>query len=137
MSTRTRGILHRVSPALLASGLCLATSVFADTPMPTITVQAPAVTKSVVGRTAYGTPIEQVTVTHRVSYADLNLDTDTGKAELKARVKEAARAACGQIKELYPMEHGDTRQCIAQAVADSSPQVDKAIATAGMVGKAE
>lgn len=137
MSTSTRGILRRIGPALFASGLCLATSAFADGLLPTITVEAPAITKSVVGQTAAGTPTEQVTVTHRVSYADLNLATHTGAAELKARVRQAAREACRQINDLYPMQRVNRAECIAQAVADSERQVHEAIDAAGTVGKTD
>ena len=136
MSTSTRRMLG-ISPALLASGLCLATSAFADTPLPTITVEAPAITQRAVGHNAAGTPLEQVTVTHRVSYADLNLTTHTGAAELKARVRHAAREACRQINDLYPMQRVNTDDCVARAVADSSRQVHEAIDAAGTVGKAE
>ncbi len=92
-------------------------------------------TKSVVSRSSSGVPTEQVTLTHRVSYADLDLKTQIGAAELQKRVKETARAACKQLDELYPLEGKNERQCTKDAIAQASPQVEQAIAAAG--GKRE
>lgn len=133
---KTRPILRTVGPAILAAGLCFTASVFADD-LPTITIGAGVVTKTNIGNSSSGIPLEEVTVTHRVRYSDLNLATYAGAAELKRRVKETARAACKQLDELYPLEAKNAQECMKIAVAKASPQVTNAIAGATREAKAE
>lgn len=129
--------LHGVAPVILAAGLCMTASALADE-LPTITIGAGVMTKSVVGRSAStGAPIEQVTVSHRVSYADLDLATQTGAAALEQRVKETAVAACKQLDRLYPLEAKNERECTSAAIAQASPQVENAIAAARREAKAD
>lgn len=118
------------------TGLCLTAAALADE-LPTITIGAGLMTKSVVGRSAIGAPIEQVTVTHRVSYADLDLATQAGAAALETRVKETALAACKQLDQLYPLEAKNERECASTTVAQASHQVESAIAAARREAKAE
>ncbi len=131
-----RRALNGAGPVLFAAGLCLTASAFADE-LPTITIGAGVTTRTVVGRNAMGTPIEQVTITHRVSYADLDLATRAGAAELERRVKETARTACRQLDDLYPAEMRNARECAKTAIAQASPQVQSAIAAARREAKAE
>ena len=133
---KTRRLLQTVGPALLVAGLCLTAPAFADD-LPTITIGAGVMTKTNIGMSSSGLPLEEVTVTHRVSYADLNLATQAGAAELQRRVKETARAACKQLDELYPLESKNARQCMKAAIAKASPQVENAIAGATKEAKAE
>ena len=98
--------------------------------MDTIIVEAGVMTKTVVDHTTIGAPIEEVTLTHRVSYADLNLATHSGATELKRRVEETARFACEQLDKLYPFEEKETPTCTRDAVDRSASQVDEAIAAA-------
>ncbi len=133
---KTRRMLRTAGPAILVAGLCLTGSVLADE-LPTITIGAGVTIKSVVGRTSSGLPIEEVTITHRVSYADLDLTKTAGAAELKRRVQETARAACKQLDELYPLEAKNARECARMAIAKASPQVENAINGAIREAKAE
>ena len=133
----TRRILHNVGPIALAAGLCLTGSALAADELPTITIGAAVMAKTDIGTSSSGVPLEKVTITHRVSYADLNLATHAGAAELQRRVKETARAACKQLRELYPLEANDTFQCARHAVAQASPQVENAIAGATREAKAQ
>jgi len=77
-------------------------------------------------------PIDLVSVTHRVSYADLDLSTAAGRAELKSRIEAKAREGCGQIGKLYPEDVVETsnRQCVDAAVKDALSQAHAAIAAA-------
>lgn len=133
----TRRILHKIRPIALAVGLCLTGSALAADELPTITIGAGVMTKTDIGTSSSGVPLEKVTITHRVSYADLNLATHAGAAELQRRVKETARAACKQLHELYPLEANDTFQCAKSAVAQASAQVENAIAAATKQAKAD
>ncbi len=75
-------------------------------PEPTqeIIVVAPEVVqRKTVGRaTATGAPIEVISISRRVSYADLNLSKHEDTDELKKRIAETAKAACKQLDTLYP-----------------------------------
>ena len=132
---KTRRILQAVGPAILAAGLCFTAAAFAED-LPTITIGAGVMTKTNIGTSSSGIPLEEVTVTHRVSYADLDLATTAGAAELKSRVQETARAACKQLDELYPLEAKNARECTRAAIAKASPQVENAIAGAIREAKA-
>jgi UrcA family protein len=131
----TLHMVRKISPAILLAGLCLAASAFATNRLPSITVRATA-NKAVVGRSTIGAPIERVTLTRGVSYADLDLRTYAGAMELKRRVHEAAREACTKLDDLYPFEEREAPACISEAVAAASRQVDSAIARAQRVANA-
>ena len=113
----------------------MAMAVLADNATYTIVIEAGAMTKTVVGHTAIGALIEEVTLTHRVSHADLDLATHSGAIELKQRVKDTARLACEQLDKLYPLEEEEAPCCIRQVVEHASIQVDDAIATAEQQAK--
>jgi UrcA family protein len=133
---KTRRFLQTAVPAILVAGLCLTGSALADE-LPTITIGAGVTTKSVVGHSAIGAPIEEVTITHRVSYADLDLTKTADAAELRRRVQETARAACRQLDALYPLEAKNARECTRNAIARASSQVDNAIEGAIREAKAQ
>lgn len=133
----TTRILHRIRPIALAAGLCLTVSALAADELPPITIGAGVVTKTHIGYSSSGIPTEQVTITHRVSYTDLDLTKQVGAAELKRRVKETARAACKQLDELYPLEAKNVQECTRITLAKASPQVESAIAVANREAKAE
>lgn len=132
-----RPILRRSAPVVLAAGLCLGTTAFADN-LKTITIGAGVLTKTVVDHSvSTGAPIEEVVITHRVSYADLDLRTHAGAVELRKRVQETARAACRQLDDLYPLETKQAPECTQTAIAAASPQVRSAIASVRREAKAE
>lgn len=132
-----RRILRATGPILLATGLCLAGPALADSPK-TITIKAGVLARTVVDRSvSTGAPIENVTITRRVSYGDLDLATLMGATELKWRVAEAARAGCKQLDDLHPLEEKEARECTRAAVAEASSQVKNAIAAARREAKVE
>lgn len=133
----TRRIMRSIRPIAVAAGLCLTASAFAADELPPITIGAGVITKTHIGTSSSGIPTEEVTVTHRVSYADLDLTKQIGAAELQKRVKETARAACKQLDELYPLEAKNVQECTKITVAKASPQVENAIAAANRQAKAE
>ncbi len=122
---------------LAAAGLCLVGAAVADNPLPTIRIEATMISKKVIGRSDIGVPLEEVTVTRRVSYADLDLATYSGATALKRRVESAARLACKQLDKLYPLEHAEAPGCIHKAVADADSQVKQAIDAAESAAKSQ
>ena len=126
-----------MTAALVATGLCFGASVLAADELPVVTIEADALpTKIPIGHSSLGVPLEQITLLRRVSYADLDLSTRAGEAELRKRVKSNARAACRQLDQLYPMEIKNAPQCIKKAIAEASRQVDAAVAAAEKQAKA-
>lgn len=66
----------------------------------------------------------------RVSYADLDLASETGQQALERRVKRAIRSVCG-IRAGEPLfMHRQHRGCVAEAKRSSNGQVALAIASA-------
>jgi UrcA family protein len=116
--------------ALLTLGAIAAGGVFAAEEVGKVTVEAKRETQ-VVGRSYTGAPIELVTLTRRVSYADLDLTTQSGAAELEKRVNETAQAACKQLDDLYPLTAPGGQSCVKGAVEDAMEQARAAIAAAG------
>lgn len=56
------------------------------------------------------------TVSTRVSYADLNLDTQEGMDRLKARIDYAAQRVCGTRSAQSLIQQRDAQQCRVDAV---------------------
>jgi UrcA family protein len=77
----------------------------------------------------YGTPIERVWVDRKVSYADLDLATIAGSAELMRRVSEAAKQACAQVHAADPVDLSamDETSCLRTATDGALKQVNAAI----------
>lgn len=125
-----RGLIRILGPALLAVGLCIGTAVLADNELPTIKIEAAVINKKVIATTDIGVPTEEVTITRRISYSDLDLTKYSGTTALKQRVKEAAQLACKQLDELYPLEESESPRCVKEAIASADHQVEEAIAAA-------
>jgi UrcA family protein len=83
-------------------------------------------------RSDLGAPIETVRTTRVVSYADISLTTQSGTAVLETRIRDAARSACTELEQKYPIAaEGDTpKKCfddaVAKAMADAGKAVDSA-----------
>jgi UrcA family protein len=79
-----------------------------------------------------GIPIEQTQVDLPVSYANLDLTTSSGAAELKSRVADAARKACERVDAADPVDFMDTDDfsCVREATKGALKQVNAAIAAA-------
>ena len=104
-----------------------------DDPVSQITVQASQRVKTKqVGVSYTGIPIEQIQLTRRVAYGDLDLTSPAGKATLEKRIRNTAKAACEQLSTLYPLEQWttDNRTCIAEAIAAATTQEQTILAAA-------
>jgi UrcA family protein len=88
-----------------------------------VAVSAPEVSRERVGRATGGTraPIDLITVTHRVSYADLDLSKQADYATLRSRIETAARSACAQMRQLARNERAD-RRCVQNAIDQAMEQ---------------
>lgn len=66
----------------------------------------------------------------RVSYADLNLTTGTGRTKLQHRVAFAARLVCDTASPLDLKFEREVQGCRSGAIAAAQPAVDAAIGKA-------
>jgi UrcA family protein len=66
---------------------------------------------------------QEMTMSARVPYGDLDMKTGDGVAELNRRVDEAAKYVCRQLTMMYPNGEPDTFACVKDAVGDAQPQV--------------
>jgi UrcA family protein len=71
-----------------------------------------------------------LTVTRRVSYADLDLATKSGAQELEARVRSTARAICEKLDRKDPSWGSNSGTCFRDAVVTGMTEVRTAIAAA-------
>jgi len=114
---------------LLAIGIAIAGGPVVAQEVSEITVVAPRPVTRVVGRTSSGVPVELVTLTRHVSYADLDLAKSADAAALEARVNDTAKEACKQLDTLYPLRSSDP-ECFKKAVDGAMVQVKAAVAAA-------
>lgn len=121
----------RVSMVLLGAAFALGSVAASAQPLKEIVVEAPRIQKGV-GKDAVGASIDQISVTHRVSYSDIDISTSSGAQVLTQRVKDAAAAACKEIDKLYPLREPmpGSRSCTDAAADAASAQVKAAVAAA-------
>jgi UrcA family protein len=111
-----------------AAGCTLASQALYAQAMEVVMVEA--VREIIVGKSAIGAPIKELTIRSRVSYADLDLTTADGAATLEKRVKDTAASSCKEIKVDVPVEGWTMDRCIREATDDAMVQVAKAIEAA-------
>jgi UrcA family protein len=95
-----------------------------------VTVTGSRIVKDRIGRAPSGAPINAISLSYGVSYADLDLGTAAGKAALEKRISEAANAACKEIGRLHPLATPDDAACARAAIDEAMVQVKKLGATA-------
>jgi UrcA family protein len=94
-----------------------------------IIIHGQPVQMTTVGRSDTGIPIVQYSFERPVSYANLDLSTASGAAELKKRVRETAREACDELSAADPLDAPDDGgTCVRDATAGAMKQVTAAIA---------
>ncbi|RVQ69307.1 UrcA family protein [Croceicoccus ponticola] len=67
-------------------------------------------------------------VQRTVSFADLDLRSDSGVQTLKDRIRDAAKSGCDQISKDYPLVTDDS--CMRIAVSNGMSQADQVISRA-------
>lgn len=77
-----------------------------------------------------GAKLEVVSISKRVSYADLNLASVSGSEEMEARVRSTARTLCEKLEQKYPLSGTQTETCIRDTVSKGMADVRTAIAAA-------
>lgn len=116
--------LHTIQATLLTAGAVLACGyVLADQPA-YIEIQAVRPTMM------RGMPDTVVSVSHQVSYADLDLATQKGDRQLEKRIDDAAVAVCKRIDTIQPPESIQDRSCVKKAVYNAMIPARAAISAA-------
>ncbi len=97
-----------------------------------ITIIAPEVVRKTVGAESRGQPIEIVSTTQEVQFADLDLSKPDDVSTLRQRIKDGAREACRRLDQSAP--HGRTYSeppgCEAKATMEPLALVDQLAAAA-------
>jgi len=88
-----------------------------------IIVQSPRVQVARPASYAGDVPVDVITVSHVVSYSNIDISTSSGAQVLKQRIADAAKAACKEIDTAYP-----TRKPIS-----GGPSCEKSATDAAMV----
>jgi UrcA family protein len=81
-----------------------------------------------ISRERYGLVSQEVNMSVKVPYDDLDMRTPAGVAELDKRVTEAARYVCGELQAMYPAGTPERFYCVKDAIGGAQPQVVKASA---------
>jgi UrcA family protein len=123
-------VRRSISLAFVVVGLTLAGSVSTAEELKEVTIQSTRETKIIVGRSDIGAPVEEITLTRRVTFRDLDLATAAGGAELEKRVKDAARALCQELDRRSPLMEKTAVPCAKTATENAMIQVQAAIAAA-------
>jgi UrcA family protein len=71
-----------------------------------------------------------ISVSQRVSYADLNLATTAGSREMEQRVRTTAKALCEKLQQKYVFSGTTAETCFRNAVDKGMADVRTAIAAA-------
>jgi len=93
-----------------------------------------AVNTKLVGRSSSGVPIVEMSLTYRVSLADLNLATNSGANEAARRVNDAAEAACKELNRQFPLATPRDGGCAKAAKNAAMVKVHELVASAEAAG---
>ena len=70
-------------------------------------------------------PVEVITVSHVMSYSNIDISTSSGAKVLEQRIEDAAKAACQDIDKLYPTP--------MRPPVNATPSCEKAATDAAMI----
>lgn len=75
-------------------------------------------------------PLEKISMTGAVTYADLDLRSREGARALRQRVRDEASNICGNLEAVYPVRQAPGTSCYRSAVESGLVQADEAISDA-------
>lgn len=83
----------------------------------------------VVGRSKFGGPRQEISISRSVTAGDLDLATAAGMAELERRVKQMSADLCAELDRLYPLEEPMAKDCTRNAVERTMENARVRVAT--------
>jgi UrcA family protein len=86
------------------------------------------INEKVVAHITGGGKIIELTLSYPVNFADLDITSASGAAELAKRVQDTARAACAEIGSKYPSATPSDAICAQKAAAKAMSEVRKIVA---------
>lgn len=101
-----------------------------EEPIFELVVVAPRLVRHEVDRTNAGSRVELVSLTRRVSYADLDLKSHANVVELEKRIENVAKEACEQLAGVFPLSESSTADCVEDAIDGTMEHVRAAIEAA-------
>ena len=94
-----------------------------------VNIQAQRViNEKVIAHITGGGKIIELTLSYPVNFADLDITSVSGAAELQRRVQDAARAACAEIGSKYPNATPSDAVCAQKAAAKAMIELRKMVA---------
>jgi UrcA family protein len=86
-----------------------------------------------------GAPVEVISISQRVSYADLNLASTAGAQAMETRVRNTARTLCEKLDQKYPLSGVEVETCVRSTVskgmADVRAAAEKKARTAAVASR--
>lgn len=131
--------LGLAAASLLAGGPAMAqqaghSAQQSDPPQEQVTVQGQMIVRNHKGSSAQleagGFGHDVLTLSHQVSYSDLDLASPADVVELRERVGDAAKQICERLNDMAPPEPSTSSQCMHVAVKGAMKQVHAAVAAA-------
>ncbi|MDB5444509.1 MAG: hypothetical protein JWP86_1505 [Phenylobacterium sp.] len=125
-----------IAPAALAASLMLGSAALAAPPQAATAdpgTAAPVLQSEVVGQTMIGAPIDRMTASQPVNYADLNLANPADMKILDQRIQRAAEKDCAELREQTSDLMDPALQsghCVRSAERDAQSSLGAAIAGA-------
>ena len=86
------------------------------------------INEKVIAHITGGGKIIELTLSYPVNFADLDITSVSGAAELQRRVQDAARAACAEIGSKYPNATPSDAVCAQKAAAKAMIELRKMVA---------
>lgn len=127
MHNNNSSIRSLTALALVAASVATTYSLAAPQKQEEVVVEA-----QLPGRSSTGAPIHDVSTQRVVNFADISLTTPSGRAVLETRIRDAARSACSELEQKYPVAAAgeSPANCYNEAVDDAIAEARKAIAAA-------
>ena len=110
----------RKNTVVIAAGTVLALGVGSyviaqNVAMPEVVVESHREVSTMIGKTASGVPVSDVSMGYTVNAKGLDIGTAIGARAFEARVADAARAACEELGKRYPDSTTNDAECTRKA----------------------
>lgn len=129
MDTKTLNI-RTLQAVFVVAGLAMAQGPAYSQQASAVTVVAPQITHGVQPIGRFGAAVPVVSASAAVSYADLNLATNSGAVALEQRVRNAAGRICKQLAATEPTSVEGVPPCVQQALTVGMLHARAAVAAA-------
>jgi UrcA family protein len=119
---------NRIALAVIAT-LTFSGAAVAEQPEDQLVISSARSSGLAHGSTSRGSE-QIISLSRRVSYADLNLGTYSGSQEIEARVRSTAKSLCEKLDQMYPTSDINTKTCVRNTVAKGMADVRAAMVAA-------